>query len=101
DVAAKHGVNFSYFRGETGDFWLPEAMGGGVGWLDFDGDGRLDLILIQGCQLPRDNSGRFAAVLYRNTGTGTWQEVPRWAGPSNAGYGRGGPVGKGRSEGST
>src|SRR5262245_63275377 len=43
DVARSLGIEFSYMRGETGDYWLPETMGGGVGWIDFDGDGRPDL----------------------------------------------------------
>jgi hypothetical protein len=89
DVAAKRGVAFDYVRGETGEKWLPETMGGGVAWLDFDGDGRLDVFFVQGCQLPRDDSGRHAAVLYRNNGPDAWGEVPRWAAPSNARYGVG------------
>src|SRR5262245_17455666 len=64
DVTARHGIEFSYYRGETGDFWLPETMGGGVAWVDYDGDGRLDLFFMQGCQLPEDKSGQRAAVLY-------------------------------------
>jgi hypothetical protein len=64
-------------------------MGGGVGWLDFDGDGRLDLYFVQGCQLPKDETGRFAASLFRNRGAGKWEEVPRWAAPANTGYGMG------------
>jgi hypothetical protein len=76
-------------RGETGEFWLPETMGGGVAWLDFDGDGLQDLYCVQGCQLPDDPSGQFAAVLYRNTGDSHWAEIPRAGGPANTGYGIG------------
>jgi hypothetical protein len=93
DVAAQFGVHFTYFRGETGDFWLPETMGGGAAWLDYDGDGWLDLYFVQGCQLPEDRSGDHVNVLYRNTGHGSWQEVPRWAASSDAGYGMGVAVG--------
>jgi hypothetical protein len=89
DVAAKLGIEFNYERGETGEYWLPETMGGGVGWLDFDGDGLLDLYLVQGCQLPKDESGRFAAALFRNRGNGKWEQVPREAAPANSGYGMG------------
>jgi hypothetical protein len=93
NIAAKLGVQFDYMRGETGDYWLPETMGGGVAWLDFDGDGRMDLFCVQGCQLPSDDSGRFAAVLYRNVPGSEWVEVPKSAGPSNTGYGVGVTVG--------
>ncbi len=89
NVAERLGITFNYVRGETGESWLPETMGGGVAWLDFDGDGRLDLFFVQGCQLPRDDSGRHAATLFRNSGGDAWHEVPRWAGPSNARYGIG------------
>ncbi len=93
DVAARHGVAFSYVRGETGDYWLPETMGGGVGWIDYDGDGRPDLYLVQGCQLPEDRTGAPANVLYRNTGSGRWSEVPRWATAAVTAYGMGVAVG--------
>ena len=39
---------FRYERGETGKAWPVETTGGGVGLLDYDGDGRLDLFFAQG-----------------------------------------------------
>lgn len=93
DVSQLHGIDFTYFRGETGEYWLPETMGGGVAWTDFDGDGRPDLLFVQGRQLPDDSSDRFAAVLFRNMGAGRWEPLPRAVGPSNSGYGMGATVG--------
>jgi hypothetical protein len=92
DVAPKLGIDFAYFRGETGEYWLPETMGGGVAWLDYDGDGKLDLYFVQGCQLPQDSSGRHVNVLYRQAAEGPWQQAPRWTAPSDAGYGMGAAV---------
>ena len=43
---------FSYERGETGAAWPVETTGGGVGLLDYDGDGRLDLFFAQGGPAP-------------------------------------------------
>ena len=48
DVRAESGVDFSQVSGATGDWILPEIMGGGVALFDADGDGRLDLLLLQG-----------------------------------------------------
>src|SRR6516164_9115873 len=39
---------FRYERGETGAAWPVETTGGGVGIMDYDGDGRLDLFFAQG-----------------------------------------------------
>ncbi len=93
EVSEELGVRFEYFRGETGDYWLPEAQGGGVAWFDYDGDGRLDLFFSQGCQLPWQGDDKHVDVLYRNAGTTRWQRVPRWAAPSDPGYGMGVAVG--------
>ena len=48
DVAAAVGLDFVHDNGMVGETWLVEIMGAGVGLLDFDGDGRLDLWLVQG-----------------------------------------------------
>ncbi len=93
EVTEELKVHFVYFRGETGEYWLPEAQGGGVAWLDYDGDGRLDLFFTQGCQLPVDRSGTHVDVLYRNVEGRPWQRVPQWAAPSDPGYGMGVAVG--------
>src|SRR5207247_182241 len=42
------GVNFTHSSGPSGDYYLPEIMGAGVALFDYDGDGDLDLLLIQG-----------------------------------------------------
>ena len=48
DVAATAGLEFVHVNGMVGETWLVEIMGAGVGLLDFDGDGRLDVWLVQG-----------------------------------------------------
>src|SRR5579863_6807250 len=51
DVAAETGLKFQHFTGATGQFYLPEIMGSGVALLDYDGDGALDVFLVQGAML--------------------------------------------------
>ncbi len=54
DVAAETGLRFQHFTGATGEYLLPEIMGAGVALFDYDGDGDLDIYLLQGTMLdPR------------------------------------------------
>ena len=67
---------FVYDRGETGDAWPVETTGGGVGLLDYDGDGRLDLFFAQGVPLrPGKDSHLASDVLLRNLGDGRFEDV--------------------------
>ena len=51
DRAAEAGLDFVHFNGMTGKFYQPEMMGPGAGLLDYDGDGDLDVYLVQGGRL--------------------------------------------------
>ena len=48
EVAEEAGIDFTHVNGMVGETWLVEIMGSGVGLLDFDGDGRFDVWLVQG-----------------------------------------------------
>lgn len=93
DFAPRRGITFNYHRGETGEYWLPETMGGGCAWLDYDNDGWYDLYFAQGCRLPTAGNSEHTDVLFRNMQRETWSAVPQWAGPSDAGYSMGAAVG--------
>ncbi|GAA5506602.1 CRTAC1 family protein [Novipirellula caenicola] len=68
DVAKPLGLNFVYQNGEAGESLMVEAVGGGVGVLDFDRDGRPDLFFSQGGDPAADTSPHQPAVsLFRNT----------------------------------
>lgn len=58
DIATELGVDFTYTNGASGRVLMVEATGGGAGWLDFDGDGLLDLYLCQGGDPATDNPDR-------------------------------------------
>ena len=55
DVAGQVGISFTYLNGSTGKVLMVESTGGGAGWLDFDGDGLLDLYLCQGGNPASEN----------------------------------------------
>jgi hypothetical protein len=81
---------FQYQRGETGSAWPVETTGGGVGLLDFDGDGRLDLFFAQGGPLkPLRPSQMPSDVLLRNLGNGQFEDVSEHVGLTAKGYGQG------------
>jgi hypothetical protein len=81
---------YRYDRGETGAAWPVEVTGGGVGLLDYDGDGRLDLFFAQGGPLlPRSGSRPPADVLLRNLGDSRFADVSLEAGLTPKGYGQG------------
>ncbi|MDA2929441.1 CRTAC1 family protein [Acidobacteria bacterium AH-259-O06] len=48
EVAAQVGLGFHHFIGSTGEYFLPEITGAGVALFDYDGDGDLDIYLLQG-----------------------------------------------------
>lgn len=93
DVTASAGIRFCHESGARGKFHLPETMGSGGALFDYDGDGWLDLYLLNGVNLdnPSESPG---AVLYRNRGDGTFMDVTAQAGVDDKGrYGMGCAVG--------
>src|SRR5207302_843468 len=73
-----------------GAAWPVEVTGGGVGLLDYDGDGDLDLFFAQGVPLPVGTSKNPPAdVLLRNDGHGQFTDVSAAVGLTSKGYGQG------------
>ena len=56
DVAEKTGFQFNHFIGATGSYFVPEIFGSGIAVLDYDGDGDLDVYILQGTLLDRTKS---------------------------------------------
>ena len=81
DVTEDAGITWRHFNGESPDRFLIEAMGGGVAFLDFDGDGLLDIFLTNGGETPRRKSQTAVHhALYRNLGNGKFEDVAEKAG---------------------
>lgn len=80
---------FQYERSESGAAWPVEVTGGGVGLLDFDGDGDLDLFLAQGGPLAPAQLSTLADVLLRNDGNRRFTDVSSNVGLTTKGYGQG------------
>jgi len=91
DVTTEAGIGFVHFDGAEGDKLLPETMGGGVAFFDYDGDGDADLFFVNGKPWPHSQrSGpEPASALYRNDGAGRFEDVSAEAGLDVSLYGMG------------
>jgi len=95
DATTAANVAFTHFDGATAMHYLPEVMGSGVGWIDYDNDGWPDLFCVQGGPLrPHTHPGPLPThKLYRNNRDGTFTEVTEQVGLNKNGYGMGVAVG--------
>lgn len=88
------GLTFTHDSGARGEFHLPEIMGSGAALVDYDGDGDLDVFLVQGD--PRENSRLFRNDLKRDAAGGAalrFTDVTASAGVGFRGIGMGVAVG--------
>jgi hypothetical protein len=93
DVTAAAGLDFRHYNGAFGGKLLPETLGSGCAFLDYDGDGWQDILLINGMDWPGRQTRRSTLRLYRNNRNGTFTDVTRRAGLDVEVYGMGVAVG--------
>jgi hypothetical protein len=93
DVTSSAGVNFKHNSGAFGGKFLPETLGSGCAFLDYDGDGWQDILLINGADWPGHRRERSTLKLYRNNRNGTFTDVTRSAGLDIEMYGMGVAIG--------
>ena len=89
DVTAAAGIEFLHNSGAFGAKRLPETMGPGCAFLDYDADGWLDILLVNGMDWPDRKRQRSTLRLYRNNRNGTFTDVTRQAGLAVEIYGMG------------
>jgi hypothetical protein len=93
DVTAAAGLRFRHNNGAYGGKLLPETLGSGCAFIDYDADGWQDIVLVNGMDWPGHKRQRSALALYRNNRNGTFTDVTRAAGLDVELYGMGVAVG--------
>jgi hypothetical protein len=93
DVTTAAGIQFQHNSGAYGGKFLPETLGSGCAFLDYDRDGWEDILLINGMDWPGHKRQRSTLRLYRNNRNGTFTDVTRSAGLDVEMYGMGVAVG--------
>jgi hypothetical protein len=89
DVTAASKIAFRHTSGAFGKKYLPETMGSGVVFLDFDGDDRQDVFFVNSTKWPGQAGAPGYPALYRNNGDGTFADVTKAAGLAAESYGLG------------
>jgi hypothetical protein len=97
DITRQAGITFQHENGAAGQKLLPETMGGGVAFFDYNGDGRPDLLFVDSRPWPWSpravTARRSRLALYRNDGGGRFTDVTAAAGLTIDLYGMGAAIG--------
>ena len=96
DITKEAGINFIHNNGAYGEKLLPETMGGGVAFFDYDNDGHQDLLLVNSTYWPWHVSADIqppTLALYRNDGRGLFTDVTKGSGLDVSCYGMGAAIG--------
>ena len=89
NVTAAAGIQFQHNSGAYGGKLLPETLGSGCAFLDYDRDGWQDILLVNGMDWPGHQKQRSTLKLYRNNRNGTFSDVTKAAGLDIELYGMG------------
>ncbi len=93
DVTAQAGIHFVHNNGGFGKKFLPETMGSGCAFIDYDNDGNQDILLVNGTDFPGHVRRQTTMKLYHNNGNGTFTDVTARAGLNKPMYGMGVAIG--------
>lgn len=106
DATDEIGLTFSHTVGPLGTYYVPESVGSGAAWSDFNNDGQLDLLLLNGERSPGTKrefpAGTTTAwALYQGNSDGTLMDISAEAGLTGLGFGMGCAVGDLDNDGDT
>jgi len=101
EVTEQAGIRFVHNNGAFGKKYLPETMGSGLALFDYDGDGDLDLLLVNGTKWPGQPGPAGKLALYRNDGGMKFTAVTDQAGLGAPIYGMGAAVADADGDGDT
>lgn len=93
DITRAAGIHFTHNNGAFGKKYLPETLGPGVAFIDYDKDGWQDIFIVNGTNFPGHPGRTTTPVLYHNNHDGTFTDVTRKAGLAIPIYGMGVAVG--------
>ncbi len=89
DVSAQSGIHFKHNSGAFGKKYLPETIGTGCAFLDYDNDGWQDILIVNSTAWPERKTPKTLLALYHNNQDGTFTDVTRQAGLAVGMYGIG------------
>ena len=89
DVTAQAGIRFKHNSGAYGKKYLPETLGAGCAFLDYDNDGWQDILLINSMSWPDRKGAKSFSALYHNNHNGAFTDVTKEAGLAVEMYGLG------------
>jgi enediyne biosynthesis protein E4 len=89
DVTSEAGIRFKHNSGAFGKKYLPETIGAGAAFLDYDNDGWQDIFLVNSMDWPESKKKRSFSALYHNNKDGTFTDVTHQAGLGIEMYGIG------------
>ena len=101
DVTEEAGLRFRHTSGAFGQKYMPETLGAGGVWLDVDDDGWQDIVLVNSTTWPGQSTSDTHAMLYRNNGNGTFDDISSGSGVDIPLYGLGGAAGDFDNDGRT
>jgi enediyne biosynthesis protein E4 len=93
NITQSAGIRFVHNNGASGKKYLPETLGPGVAFIDYDNDGWQDLLFVNGQDWPGAPKRSSNLKLYRNNHDGTFSDVTQKAGLAISMYGMGAAVG--------